>query len=367
MTNQATTHKQQSLNSQALNLLRFPLAIFVITIHLFARQNRVPDIGNTHLSIYDYFCSFLEAFIHNQSVPIYFFISGFVFFIGLQEWDNQKFGKKLNNRIKSLLIPYLIWNTITIIGYIVQNHGKCSDFSITNFLSSYWSYNGWIDGSNGYTMPISYPLWFLRDLMVMVIFSPVIHFVLKKQGKVTIIILGILWYITTCVKNLHFYCPKEAIFFFSFGAYMSINGKDMIREFRNHFKITAILFISLGIIHMILYNSQYTQITKYIKPAIIFFGLFFAYNISSYLLEKGYSKNNNFLSSASFFMYVSHTIFLSVFYPLTMKLLQPSSDLTLLLTSILILGITISILLIVYYLMSRYMPKTFSFITGRKN
>lgn len=357
--NKITPPDLQNSHSQALNLLRFPLAVVILIVHVFGRKPA--GFSDSDLPIFNLVKSFIESFLHWQSVPIYFFISGFVFFIGLQKWDNGKWIKKLQNRKKSLLIPYIIWNTLSFLPLIINNTGE---LDIKSILSCYWAYNGEITGISPTGMPINYPLWFLRDLMLIILFTPFLYRLLKKNGKIVLSLFAILW-LFKYFTGIKFYIPTEAMFFFSFGAYMSINGKDMIAEFRKFSKISVFGFILLGLVSMCLYNS-YPQIFKILKALLIIFGLFFAYNTSVYLLQKGYCKVNNFLSSASFFIYVSHTL---VFYrvsALLTKLLSPDSDLSWLFLYIMNVVLTSLILVSVFYLMSRYTPKFLSIIAGRK-
>ena len=355
-----TTHPEQPIHSQALNLLRFPLAIIIVTVHIFGYQ---PDGYNAaEFPLFNFVKSFIEAFLHWQSVPIYYFISGFVFFIGLREWDKSRWIKKIKNRKNSLLIPFLIWNTLFLLLTICIAGIK--NFNISSILSCYWRYDGLLTGVAPTGMPINYPLWFLRDLMVTVLFTPLMYKLLKKNGKIVLSFLATVW-VMKYFGVIKFYIPAQAFFFFYFGAYMSINGKDMIAEFGKHSKFTTLGFIVLGVVSMYFYNSNPT-IFKALKALSILFGLFFAFNTAVWLLKKGYCKVNKFLSSTSFFIFVSH----APVYPLVFKtlklLISPSSDICWLIVFLTTVAATSLILVTGFYLMSRFTPRILDFITGRK-
>ena len=124
-------------SSQVFSLLRFPLAIFVVMSHLLVGMGIVP------------FSHFMNAYICEQSVPIYFFISGYFFFYNVG-FDKNIYIHKLRNPINTLLIPYLIWNTIAIIVLIAYNYfqkyvfpyaAQEFYFSFTNIRSI--GQNGW--------------------------------------------------------------------------------------------------------------------------------------------------------------------------------------------------------------------------------
>ena len=333
---------------KALSLLRFPLSIVIIAVHIFA------DTPAENLSIFNIVKSFIYTFLHYPSVAIYFFISGFVFFLGLKTYDTKVYIKKIKNRIKTLLIPYLIWNSICFLFFILY-YRDFTKLNITNFLSCFGSLT---------TMPINYPLWFLRDLMIIVLFTPLLYKVLKKNSKVALCVFAFLWVLKS-YNVIEFYLPTQALFFFSFGAYFSLNGKNMITEFGKVSKLSTFGYIILGMMAMYFYNAD-PQIFKILKFVLIIFGLFFAFNLSAWLLEKGYCKVNDFLSSASVFMYVSHALVISTISKILVKIICPISDTSWLLVYMLNLVLTTVLLLSVYYFLSKYLPKLLTVLTGRK-
>lgn len=74
---------KNDLRSQALDLLRFPLAVVVLTIHTFSSEGlelRGQELTFADHSLFMEINRWIDAFLRGQSVPIYYFISGFVFF-----------------------------------------------------------------------------------------------------------------------------------------------------------------------------------------------------------------------------------------------------------------------------------------------
>lgn len=350
-----------NLHSQALNLLRFPLAIVIIAMHIFA--DMPAGYNAAEFPIFSAVISFLRAFLHHQSVPIYFFISGFVFFLGLKTWDTSKWVNKIKNRKNSLLIPYLVWNCLCLL-LLLSYHRDFSNLNLKSFLSCFWGYNGEITGAEPSNMPVNYPLWFLKDLMIIVVFTPLLYKLLKKSGKPVLLAFAIIW----GLKYFHiidFYIPAQGLFFFSFGAYMSLNGKNMITEFGKVSKLSTFGYIVFGMMAMYFYNTD-PHTFKILKFVLIIFGLFFAFNLSTWLLEKGYCKVNEILSSASFFMYVSHALVISTISKILVKIICPVSDISWLLVYVLNLVLTTALLLSAYYFLSKYLPKLLTVLTGRK-
>ena len=79
---------RKRMRSQTLDLLRFPLAVVVLLIHTFGVEGLGVNGRAFEPEQYPLFVvvrDAIEAFLGGQSVPVYFFISGYVFFLGV-EW-----------------------------------------------------------------------------------------------------------------------------------------------------------------------------------------------------------------------------------------------------------------------------------------
>ncbi len=358
---QNVVYASKDINSQQLSLLRFPLAVVIIAIHIFA--DKPAGYTAAGFPLFSAVKSFLSAFLSFQSVPVYFFISGFLFFFGLKTWNTAKWVNKIKNRKNTLLIPYLLWNCLCFLLFMTY-YRDFANFNIKSFFSCFWGYDGMITGAPPSTMPINYPLWFLKDLIIVVLLTPLLWYVLKKSGKFVLSFFAFLWFLKY-FGVIDFYIPAQGLFFFSFGAYMSLNGKSITTEFGKFFKLSVYGYLILGIVSMCFYNVN-PQIFKILKFALILFGLFFALNLSGWLLKNGYCKVNEFLSSASFFMYVSHALVISTISKMLIKIFSPASDLSWLVVYMLNLMLTVVLLLSAYHLISRFFPKALSLLTGRK-
>ena len=83
----------------------------------------------------------------------------------------------------------------------------------------YWVFN---DGP----YPVDAPLWFVRDLMVVILFAPLIYRILSRRwGGIAVLIIGVCWFL-----NAGFEIPgisSVSFFFFSTGAWLAIRGYDL--------------------------------------------------------------------------------------------------------------------------------------------
>ena len=146
---------------------------------------------------------------------------------------------------------------------------------------------------------------------------------------------------------------------------MSINKKDMLVVFGRFFKVSVILYIALGVVHVFA-ARYYPDLTGIIKRINILVGLLFAYNLSAWLLKNSICKVNAFLASASFFIYVSHGLISGKILKLAYVEIRPASSISLLAVYISVIIITVGLLLLTFYLLRRYAPETLKVIAGRK-
>ncbi|MDE5944621.1 MAG: acyltransferase [Rikenella sp.] len=373
--------RQNDLRSQALDLLRFPLAVIIVLIHTFNTGGLTVQGQVYNTDQYPIFIAinrFIDGFLRGQSVPIYFFISGFVFFLGV-EWSRKVYLKKLKNRVKTLLIPYIIWNTVSILWLLSHFlpcfstlfpdiHAVKLDFSISAILQSYWNaahgifiYPPNIPPLDG--TPQNAPLWFLRDLMVVVISSPLLYLCIKRLRHYWVIALGVLWFFNNYWSlSINF---LAAFFFFSWGAYMSINRKDMLAEFGRFFKSSAFLYPTLALLYVAA-AYYWPEATGTIKTLNVFVGLIFAYNLSAWLLRHKICTVSRFLASSSFFLYITHGIICNAAVKGVFYFLRPTSDLGIISVYTLATCLTITILLSSFYLLKRYTPGLLKVLTGRR-
>lgn len=379
---------RDDLRSQSLDLLRFPLAVVVLVIHTFHTGGLILQGHEFSVDTYPFFIElnhFIDGFLGGQSVPIYFFISGFVFFLGI-ELTKEKYIQKLKNRVKTLLIPYIIWNSLEILllilrllpcfrGYLSYQEVKLN-ITISGLLSCFWMYNRELSptpaGTEVYmnalnsVFPINIPLWFVRDLMVVVLFTPLLYWLLKRTRYYLVLLLGMSWFFLPYLNlELRHSSLLAAFFFFSWGAYMSINKKDMLTEFGHFFKSSVFLYPSLALLY-VAFVHYLPDVCTAIKRLNVFVGLFFAYNMAAWLLRKNICKVNSFLASASFFIYVSHILICGRLLKVMFLLIKPDGNFSIFMVYLLSLLVTVVFLLLVFYLLRRYTPSFLKVIAGRK-
>ena len=109
-------------------------------------------------------------------VPLFFVMSGYLFFRNTPERPSVGwFRNKIQSRFFTLLIPYLIANIIAWLCYFFAIREVPS--MVSGFLGDKWKNPLFVF----WTGPINLSLWFIRELILLVLLSPLIYFLLRYR------------------------------------------------------------------------------------------------------------------------------------------------------------------------------------------
>lgn len=294
--------------SRLISSLRFPMTAGVVMIHCGVVSLFMKKENGEELVVAKY----LEDFSHSAlgiCVPLFFFISGYLFFLK-GEWNWSKYLQKLRSRFHSLFIPYVIYTVmaITIFGVMQEvmpqlqsgSHVPIKEWSILDFIK-----NGlWRYGDEN--IPFCGALWYIRNLMMVVLLSPLVYAMIRHVGKIGIIILGVL----CCTRIWTFGIPGTlALFYFSWGGYFSMNGKDFTKTFRPYLPL-GWLSIPLFIADA---ATKCREGNPYLHQVAVLVGVLFAICIADKWVRTHDSQPKELLLSSTFFVYAIHTPYLGQF------------------------------------------------------
>jgi peptidoglycan/LPS O-acetylase OafA/YrhL len=327
------------------------------------------EFGNAgNLPIF-YVCQeFFSQVLGRVAVPLFFFISGFLFFRNIDGFTRQNYLQKLKTRGKTLLIPYLFWNIAALLIYYIAHNIPALDMWFNNkaaynmqyLLESMWG--AWNDNRT-MAYPRAYQFWFIRDLMVAVVLTPVIFLYIRKAKIYGVLLLGVLWFFNWWFGYAGTHgLSVTAIFFFTAGAWFGINKRNLIDDMGKVKHVAFILYPLLVFADLL--TKQYDT-NLFIHNAGIIVGIVFWVNLVAHLLRTGKIGVSRFLASASFFLFAVHDPFL---LRITRKLLyatfNPQSDLAITALYFLLVLFVVLTALGLYYILKRYLPKFTALITG---
>ena len=118
---------------------------------------------------------------------MFFCMSGYLFARNVH--TAQEVGLKLKKRLRTLLIPYVLWNVIFVLWYVIlalipvlSRFNNSSDM-----LDGYFGGTLWKSFYNLFVKPTAFQLWFLRDLLVMLTLTPLLWWITQKSWIVAVI------------------------------------------------------------------------------------------------------------------------------------------------------------------------------------
>lgn len=358
-TNYFTTDLPGSqLQSKVIAFLWFPLIVAVVFIH--SEVTSVAEVGD--IPIYTYTRFLISNVIARIAVPLFFFISGYLFFNNCSSrFTSDNYIKKLKRRVRTLLVPYVFWNLVAILFYyIVQtffpNMTSGNKIPIASYTTSDWI-RAFCDIDGG--CPLCYQFWFIRDLMVVMIFSPVVFVAIRHLKWIFVALLGILWFARIWFKIPGF--SIDAFFFFSVGAAFKICNSNFLAVMKPYKTLSLVIYILLCILCLL---SKEAPEFEYLQKASILIGIVFVITLTANCLKEGKWKVNPFLTESSFFIYAYHALVIALIIKIVSRIIIMDSDWKLLATYICAPLITIGVGLGIYYYLRKYFPKFTSVICG---
>lgn len=362
----------QVTESDICTALRFPLMCGIVFIHAQFTQhdltltNAGEDIFQFPL-IYKYISIYISQIVCAICVPAFYFVSGFLFFYR-SEASIENYKRKLKKRFRSLFLPYIFWNGLILLFYLFAQYliptlvsersVPVSQYSFTDILWAFWDVS-YVNHS-GAPFPIAAQFWFIRNLMVTVIFAPFIFLLIKKCANIYIPVLCFLW-IFDFWPNIPGF-GAGAFLFFSMGAYFSINDKSFVCAFRKYNSPILLIYFIFSIVLLVCWGLHWSHYLLKICillgiPAFIGF-LSKARNVVNYYLK------HKILSNSSFFLFAYHFLPLVLIIRFLLRTIAVHDNLTCLLIYIIPALCIIYIGVELYRLLYKYLPKFTSFITG---
>lgn len=353
-------------SSLRLNLLRFPLIIGVVFIHAYGTTI---DIAGGSIGTHDN--SFISDLVRNLisngiariAVPMFFLMSGYFFFIKFT-LTKKAYIEKLTSRIKTLLIPFLFWNSITLFAIAIAQKIPATQgyFSGKNIFIANFSWTDYLNAIFGIDrMPIAYQFWFIRDLMILVLITPIIHILNKTIPFIFLSLLAICWFLK---KFYPISVPSiDATLFFSLGSFLAIRKKSLFAF--DHYKKTIIAVYILIVIADVLLMTITKDIDSYLHKVAIISGVLAILSVTKFIIYfPALSAILLPLGNASFFVYAAHEPLLTIIKKITYKIIQPDSDYLTLVLYFTTPWLVVALLVAMYRILSSYFPQFTQFITG---
>ncbi len=344
--------------STLIKAMRFPLMVLVLYVHSLGFVDAEISNDLSGWNCYHFVSEMLSHNLGGIAVCWFYTFSGYLFFRNLKDggfcasWVLMKWKK----RVHSLLIPYLIWNLFVVVATVIKSWlfvrlGLPDDGGmayVCQFNIAEWLWNG----------PINFPLYYIRDLIVMSLIAPLLYMVASKYKWCTLVIL-----LFAYVYPLNIAIPgQRAIFFFGVGAWMGIYHINMICLCRK-IEIPALIVAIVLLFVCTYFNSA--PFHGHLLRAFYPFGMITFMNICDKLIDNENRCNRMCnLASAVFIIYATHEIYILGWTKGLFLRVFGDGLLGSWISYLFVPVVVLIICLCIYWLLNRFMPKTLAFVSG---
>jgi surface polysaccharide O-acyltransferase-like enzyme len=357
-------------DSTQINLLRFPLIAGVVLVHAHSLVG-LSDGAVSATSQYPVaqFSELLVVHVLGQSTaPMFFLFAGYLLYRSAP-LTRTLWLSKLKHRFTTLGLPYLCWNgAVFLLFCIAQSVPRLqpfftrADFDIRSI--DWWQRADLLLGITRF--PIVYPLWFLRDLLLLAAVSPLIWLMMKYLRIPALALFCLLW---TGLWGGVPWSQAMALFFFSIGIALGQDSGERVR-IPSH-AIFVIMLVVLAFIEAVMgreFSSDShrfsVSVTLLHKTATLV-GICAGWRLAIWLQKiPSVLGALLFLQEYAFFTFAAHEPLLTVLRKLGFRILGHDSSAKLLAIYFGSVGLTLLLCVCTGILVHRLMPSVYGVLTG---
>lgn len=246
---------------------------------------------------------FLQDWLHtgcNFAVPLFFIVSGYLFFYNKSQLSKIKLG--IRKRVKTLFVPYVIWCTLFIVQIWLASQFKSAnndyfstlqDGEVLRFLKCV------------YISPLfAFHLWYVRDLLAVVAISPLVYVCQRKRPIIFMLVVGVLCGLLKLIPWLSW-----PLTWFSIGSYFALSKKELL-VLDNKWIGLALFLGYIAIMALLVTRHIYPTADKWFSFPLFLIGIIGLWNV--YDLFGIHKYFHPALTEQTFFLYCAHVPFLTI-------------------------------------------------------
>lgn len=277
-------------------------------------------------------------------VPLFFALSGYLYFLnGPDKPTASWFLKKTRSRVFTLLIPYLIANTVAFAFYWLAN--RFAPDMVSGFFGEDWRNPLFIF----WTGPMNLSLWFIRDLMYSVVLAPVIWLFVRYTRIWGVIALGVLWF--------YGLLPVYVNFCFIAGAWVAVSRFDVADTCRRAGPWLLLMYIC-SFVAVMADESLMTLSLLAALPVGIY--------LADALMRRCRWEIPQSWQAWCFFMYLYHYMPEVGLKKALIRFVDPSGFGSLLLVYLADAVVTIGVVTLIYLVLKKLLPRVTGVLVGGK-
>ncbi len=305
---------------------------------------------------------FIADGIARIAVPLFFLISGLLFFYKVDTFNRFVYFNKVKTRLRTLVVPYFLWSILGILFYFFLQSLPYSQAYFKTTLIKDFNLEDYIFRIG--VIPIPYQFWFIKDLFLIVLISPILYGFTKLFKIHFLYFLIFLWFI-------HFdyqFFQGSSILFFSVGVYLAVyKPRFLSYHIRTNYILPLLILwlLMLGIkTYFVLINCPYAWLPAICHKLGILMGMLSLWLfIDKDRFRPAILSSLLYVSQFNFFLFASHEPLLSVFKKAG-KALWGDTELMSFTSFLLMPSVVIIFCVQVGILLKKYGPRPYNLLTG---
>lgn len=211
--------------SQTISFARIVLIIGLVFLH----YDQYPDVSANPFSgmaagghqIATFVNSFTLFFFFSV-VPLLSMVSGWLFFSFDADTAGASLRQRISRRFSSIYLPMVFWNILflSLLALLFAWKPNYPLLGQMNIRFDHATLMDYVNAIFGITRhPVGFQFWFVRDLFVTALVSPLLWLSLKHTPYLGMAVLGVAWIIGS---NLFIFFRTDVVFFFYLGGFLRI-------------------------------------------------------------------------------------------------------------------------------------------------
>jgi len=290
----------QNLSSR-INLMRILLICGIVFVHVPFDPQTSPFLGQ--FGLFDWLRVFLGDSLFRIGVPCLSAISGYLLFRrGLSGFRYQSV---VRSKLDTVVLPFLQWNLTLLLLILVMQLAQVG----IGYFPDFWN-SGAAEFANsaialqGY--PINLPLYFLRDLFVCILLSPLLAALVARAPWLTCGALFLLAILPDVTIGL--VLKKSILFSFTFGIALAVHEVDA-KALDHHARIGVVVTLVAAVLlasALYLTGPDFAFWLKLARNMLSIVGALGVWLLSALLIQTGLGQRLANTGSLSFWIFCGH-------------------------------------------------------------
>ncbi len=216
--------------SRTINLARISLIVGLVFLHYQTYPNSTASPFDGIDPAHHPWATFVNSFVlffFFSAVPLLSMISGWLFFSAMTDSSTNALRSRILHRFRTLYTPMVCWNLLFLLALALlfwrsPQHPLLSQLNLRFAAASGWDYLNAVFALTHH--PIGYQFWFVRDLFVTVLVSPLLLVLLRRFPYLGLLGLAAVWLVG---HDLWIFFRTDVVFFFYLGGLIGLRRIDL--------------------------------------------------------------------------------------------------------------------------------------------